>query len=65
MLTNVLITAAFFSSTLAGRLFGDSGSGYFLEMLYRSICVFDLKQESPEEHVADLFLYLKNVEPYF
>lgn len=60
-----LLLLLFFSSNLAGRLFRDSGSGYFLEMLYRSICVFDLKQESPEEHVADLLLYLKNVEPYF
>lgn len=34
-------------------------------MLYRGVGVFDLKQESPEEHVADLFRTSKSCNPTF
>lgn len=63
--TSVLTTLSLCSSILvgAGRHFRNSGSGYFLEILYCGLCVFDLKHESPEEQVASLSLHLKNVEP--
>lgn len=62
--TNVLVAASIFRGPLAGtgRLFRDSGSGHSLEMLSYGLCVFDLKQESPEECVADLFLHLKTLQ---
>lgn len=64
--TSVLTTLSLCSSILAGagrNFFRNSGSGYFLEILYCGLCVFGLKHESPEEQVANLFLHLKNVEP--
>lgn len=39
-------------------------SRYFLEMLYCGMCGFDLKQVSSEEHVAGLFLYCRNLQPW-
>lgn len=39
-------------------------SRYFVEMLYCSICVFDQKQVSPEERVAELFLCCRNLQPW-